>query len=39
MIRSAFANWPSIVRYEYYNDMDFEFYGKIYPITYYVKED
>ena len=39
MIRSAFANWPSIVRYDYYNDMDFEFYGKIYPITYYVRED
>lgn len=38
MIRSAFANWPSIVRYDYYNDMDFEFYGKIYPITYFVKE-
>jgi hypothetical protein len=39
MIRIAFSNWPSIVRYERYNDMDFEFGGKLYPITYYVKED
>lgn len=39
MIRTAFSNWPSVVRYERYNDMDFEFAGKIYPITYYVKED
>ena len=38
MIRSAFSNWPSVVRYEFYNDMDFEFYGKIYPITYYFRE-
>lgn len=38
MIRSAFANWPSIVRYEAYNDMDFEFSGQIYPITYFVQE-
>ena len=39
MIRSAFANWPSVVRYDYYNDMDFDFSGKIYPITYFVRED
>lgn len=39
MIRTAFSNWPSVVRYDRYNDMDFEFGGKLYPITYYVKED
>ncbi len=39
MIRSAFSNWPDIVRYDYYNDMDFVFGNKIYPITYFVRED
>ena len=39
MIRSAFANWPSIVRYDYYNDMDFVFGNQLYPITYFVRED
>ena len=39
MIRIAFSNWPSVARYERYNDMDFVFGGKIYPISYYVKED
>ena len=38
MIRIAFSNWPSVVRYERYNDMDFQFGNKLYPITYYVKE-
>lgn len=39
MIRTTFSNWPSVVRYEYYNDVDFNFSGKIYPITYFVAED
>lgn len=38
MIRIAFANWPSIVRYERYNDMDFQFGNRIYPIGYYATE-
>ena len=39
MIRCAFSNWPDIVRYEHYNDMDFSFSGVIYPISYFVRED
>ena len=39
MIRTTFSNWPFVVRYESYNDLDFEFGGKLFPITYYVKED
>ena len=38
MIRIAFSNWPSVVRYERYNDMDFRFGDKLYPITYYATE-
>lgn len=35
MIRQAFANWPSIVDYRSYDDLDFEFYGQIYNITHF----
>lgn len=38
-IRTAFAHWYNIVRYEHYNDFDFKINGGVYPITDFFKED
>ena len=36
-IRFTFSNWPFVTRYGDYDDVDFEFYGVTYPLSYYVK--
>lgn len=38
MIRTTFSNWPDVVRYERYNDLDFNFNGALFPITYFVED-
>ncbi len=38
MIRTTFSNWPNVIRYDRYNDLDFNFNGAIFPITYFVAD-
>ena len=39
MIRTTFSNWPNVVRYESYKDLDMDFNGAVLPITYFVKDE